>query len=67
MRSLCRVRTGDTGVGVTHARETISGLPPAHRSVRPVVDLGRKVLEAVPVHERTGDEAVALGELVGVR
>jgi hypothetical protein len=54
MRGLCLVRAGDTAAGVAHALDTVSKLPPAHR-VRAVVDLGRKVLDAVPVAERDRD------------
>jgi hypothetical protein len=64
MRSLCRVRAGDTAAGVAHARETVSRLPPMHR-VHTVVDLGRKVLDAVPAQERRGDDVMELRELVG--
>ncbi len=54
MRALCLVRVGDTAAGVAHARDTIGKLPPAHR-VRAVIDLGRKVLDAVPAGERDRD------------
>ncbi len=64
MRALCQVRMGDTTVGVAHARETIGRLPQGQR-VHTVIDLGRKVIEAVPVEERRTEEAVALGQLVG--
>jgi hypothetical protein len=63
MRALCQVRMGDTAVGVTHARDTVSKLPP--QRVRGVVDLGQKVLDAVSAGQRHGDEARELRELVG--
>ncbi len=66
MQALCQVRAGDTKAGVAHARETVGQLPQMHR-IHTVIDLGRKVLEAVPVWERTGDEVVGLRELVRVR
>lgn len=64
LRALCQVRMGDTAVGVTHARETVGRLPSRYR-VHTVIDLGRKVLDAVPGEERRTDEAVALRGLVG--
>jgi hypothetical protein len=64
MQALCQARIGDTAAGVTHARDTIDRLPQAYR-IRTIIDLGQKVLEAVPVEERRGDEAMALRELVG--
>jgi hypothetical protein len=66
LRALCQVRMGDTAVGVAHARETVGRLPQRYR-VHTVIDLGRKVLDAVPDEQRRTDEMVALGELVGVR
>lgn len=65
MRALCQVRAGDIPAGITHARNTISQLVPAQR-VRTIVDLGQKVIEAVPVEQRQGDEVRELGVLVGV-
>jgi transcriptional regulator with XRE-family HTH domain len=46
-RALCLVNSGDVLSGVRHAQEVISELPAIHR-VRPVADLGQKVLRAVP-------------------
>jgi hypothetical protein len=63
MRSLCLVLSGDTVAGVAHARDTVVGTPQASR-IHTVIDLGRKVLDAVPVRERGGDEAMGLRELV---
>jgi hypothetical protein len=64
MRALCLVRAGDTAAGVAHARDVVGRLP--YRS-RPVVDLGRTVLEAVPAGRRHGGDARELRELVGGR
>jgi tetratricopeptide (TPR) repeat protein len=50
-RALCLVRDGDLTAGVQHAHTTMSGLPAAHRN-RPVDDLGRRILEAVPEPDR---------------
>jgi hypothetical protein len=53
-RALCLVRTGDTTVGAEHAHEAMTGLP---RELHDhfIVDLGHKVLDAVPVAERRRD------------
>jgi len=48
LRALCHVRAGDVVGGVRQAQEIMSGLTSAER-IRPVVGLGHKVLEAVPV------------------
>jgi transcriptional regulator with XRE-family HTH domain len=50
-RALCLVSSGDVLQGVRHAHSIIRNLPDAHR-VRPVDDLGHKVLRAVPAAER---------------
>lgn len=50
-RALCLVGAGDVLVGIRHAQEVIIGLPAMHR-VRPVADLGHKVLRAVPLSAR---------------
>jgi hypothetical protein len=64
MWAICMARTGDVTAGVAHARDTISQLPPAHR-VRTVVDMGQRVIDAVPVAQRDEDGVMALRELVG--
>lgn len=50
-RSLCLVRSGDVESGVTHAQTTMAALPVEHH-IRPIADLGWKVLVAVPPAER---------------
>jgi hypothetical protein len=50
-RALCLVGAGDVHSGIRHAQAIVSGLPAMHR-IRPVADLGHKVLRAVPAAER---------------
>ncbi|MGH3865090.1 MAG: helix-turn-helix domain-containing protein [Pseudonocardiaceae bacterium] len=50
-RALCLVRMGDLAQGARHAQETIINLPVVHR-IRPIADLGQKVLGAIPARER---------------
>jgi hypothetical protein len=64
MRALCLVRTGDAAVGVAHARDTVASLPLDHRD-RAVIDLGQKVLDALPAGQRQEDDAMELWGLVG--
>ena len=44
---MCLVRSGDITEGTRHAQAVITNLPAAHR-IRPIVDLGRTVLGAIP-------------------
>jgi DNA-binding XRE family transcriptional regulator len=50
-RALCMVRNGDIDPAVTHAQAIMTGLPSEHR-IRPIIDLGRRVLNAVPASDR---------------
>lgn len=50
-RALCLIGAGDVRQGIDHAQGIITNLPAMHR-VRPVADLGHKVLKAVPVLEQ---------------
>ena len=50
-RALCMVRTGDITPAVAHAQAIMTSLPPEHY-IRPVIDLGRRVLSAVPASDR---------------
>jgi tetratricopeptide (TPR) repeat protein len=50
-RALCLVRSGDLTQGTRHAQATITNLPVMHR-IRPVADLGQRVLGSIPAHER---------------
>jgi hypothetical protein len=56
-RAMCLVSSGDTLTGVRHAQDVITGLPLMHR-IRPVADLGHKVLRAIPA-QRHNDPAVS--------
>lgn len=47
-RALCLTMAGDSGEGVRHAQRTLTALP-ATDLIRPIVDLGQRVLDAVPV------------------
>jgi transcriptional regulator with XRE-family HTH domain len=51
-RALCLVRAGDITPGVAHAQTTMADLP-REQHIRPISDLGRKVLDAVPLTQRT--------------
>ena len=46
-RAICLIGSGDALTGVRHAQDVITELPGMHR-IRPVADLGYKVLSAVP-------------------
>jgi len=50
-RAMCLVRSGDVTEGTRHAQAVITNLPAAHR-IRPILDLGRTVLAAIPPPER---------------
>jgi len=50
-RAMCLVGVGDVQQGIRNAQAVVSSLPAIHR-VRPVADLGHKVLRAVPVAEQ---------------
>jgi transcriptional regulator with XRE-family HTH domain len=50
-RAMCLIGSGDTLTGVRHAQDVIAGLPVMHR-IRPVADLGNKVLRAIPAQRR---------------
>jgi hypothetical protein len=60
-RALCLVREGDVLGGVRHAQTVMTDLP-RDQHIRPVEDLGRRVLEAVPVSERRLAPVGELGE-----
>ncbi len=64
-QALCLVRSGDFAHGTRHAQTTITNLPVMHR-IRPVADLGQKVLAAIPAHERRQSWAKEYDEFLGV-
>ena len=51
LRALRLVRSGDRAQGTRHAQTTITDLPVMHR-IRPIADLGQRVLSVIPAHER---------------
>ena len=63
-RALCQVRAGDVAPGVEHAHAVMTGLPRT-QFIRPVVDLGHKVLDAVPAAERGRDGVRAFDAYLG--
>jgi hypothetical protein len=63
-RALCHVRAGDVAPGVEHAHAVMTSLPREHH-VRPVVELGHKVLDAVPAAERERDGVRAFRAYLG--
>lgn len=58
-RALCLVRSGDVVGGARHAQTIVAGLS-ATDHTRPVFDLGRRVLDVVPIAQRPH---VAVAEL----
>ncbi len=50
------MRSKDTTEGVRHAQTIMAGLSQAEH-IRPIFDLGHRVLEAIPIEKRT-DKAV---------
>jgi transcriptional regulator with XRE-family HTH domain len=50
-RALCLVGSGDVQSGVSHAQGIITSVPAMHR-IRPVADLGRRVLRAIPAQQQ---------------
>lgn len=60
-RALCLVRSGDLAQGTRYAQTTITNLPVIHR-IRPVADLGQRVLSVIPAHERHQGWAKEYGE-----
>lgn len=51
-RALCLVRIGDTTEGTRHALDTMTNLPLLVHRIRPIADLGQKVFDSIPAHER---------------
>jgi transcriptional regulator with XRE-family HTH domain len=50
-RAMCLVGAGDVQQGIRHAQDVVTSLPAMHQ-IRPVADLGHKVLRAIPVREQ---------------
>ena len=64
-RAVCLAKIGDTSSAVRHAHEVMTTLPAADH-VRPIADLGRKVLAAIPAAEQSRREVAEYKEFLGV-
>ncbi len=64
-RALCLIGSGDVLDGVRHAQSVINGLPEMHR-IRPVADLGHKVLRAIPAQRRENADVREFNECLSV-
>jgi hypothetical protein len=62
-RALCPVRSNDVTEGVRHAQAIVAGLSPAEY-IRPIFDLSRRVLYAVPIAQRHHDAVAQLHDCV---
>ncbi|GGL11898.1 hypothetical protein GCM10012284_53290 [Mangrovihabitans endophyticus] len=62
-RALCLARMGDTTQALRHAEQTLTALPPADR-IRPIVDLGQRVLSSIAPAEHERPEALAYRDLL---
>jgi len=62
-RALCLVRTRDVTEGVRHAQAVMAGLSPAEY-IRPIFDLGNRVLDAVPIQQRATTAVAELRDCV---
>jgi transcriptional regulator with XRE-family HTH domain len=51
-RALCLVRSNDVAGGISHAQAVLAGLSPAE-NIRPIFDLSRRVLDAVPIAQQS--------------
>jgi tetratricopeptide (TPR) repeat protein len=64
-RALCLVACGDVATGAEHALNAMSALPTEHH-VRPVVDLGHKVFQAIPYSEHRQPSVARFGEYLAL-
>jgi transcriptional regulator with XRE-family HTH domain len=64
-RAMCLAKMRDTTAAVQHAQGVIADLPDSER-IRPVVDLGRKVLDAVPQEDQQRPEVVGYRAFLGL-
>jgi tetratricopeptide (TPR) repeat protein len=64
-RALCLVACGDVATGAEHALNAMSALPTEHH-VRPVVDLGHKVFQAIPYSEHRRPSVARFGEYLAL-
>jgi transcriptional regulator with XRE-family HTH domain len=63
-RALCLVKAGDVSGGVESAHTTLTSLPPEHHT-QPVVDLGHRVLHAVPPRDRRRTAVLDFADYLG--
>jgi hypothetical protein len=65
-RALCMVRSNDIAGGVRHAQTVMAGLSPTDY-IRPIFDLSRRVLDAVPIGQQPHAAYVfSLRQLLGL-
>jgi transcriptional regulator with XRE-family HTH domain len=62
-RALCLVRSNDIQGGMQHAQAVVAGLSPAEH-IRPIFDLSRRVLDAVPLPHRSHTHVTELRDFV---
>jgi transcriptional regulator with XRE-family HTH domain len=63
-RALCLVREGDVTGGADSAHTTLTSLPAEHHT-QPVVDLGQRVLDAVPMRARRRPAVTEYADYLG--
>jgi hypothetical protein len=62
-RAMCLTMAGDSSEGIRHAQRLLSTLPATDR-IRPIVDLGQRVLDAVPIPLRDHPTVIEYHELL---
>jgi transcriptional regulator with XRE-family HTH domain len=62
-RALCLVRSDDITGGVQHAQTVMAGLSPAEY-IRPIFDLSRRVLNAVPIAQQPHSAVIELRDCI---
>jgi transcriptional regulator with XRE-family HTH domain len=62
-RALCFVRSDDVATGVQHAQAVMAGLSPAEY-IRPIFDLSRRVLDAVPIAQQPHSAVIELRDCI---
>jgi transcriptional regulator with XRE-family HTH domain len=62
-RALCLVRSDDVTGGVKHAQTVMAGLSPAE-CIRPIFDLSRRVLNAVPIAQQPHHAVIELRDCI---
>jgi hypothetical protein len=62
-RALCLVRSSDVSGGISHAQTVLAGLSPAEH-IRPIFDLSRRVLDAVPIAQQPHAAVIELRDCI---